>query len=381
MAESYYKTIDGKKYDREMLKIAEESVAGKGDGRISVADAEKLYEAIIDGNTITEIEQETLDYIKTNFNITEAANKWLTEALEVWTAQKIAQKETVVHTTRRVSKTTKAAPVKSSQPAQTPSVILPAVIVVLIILLPFGYFMGKRGVEVTEDPTLTKKIEELEASLQSRDQDLSLAKSEAERLKERIAKVESAPVIPAVQAAEKAGPGEDENLKIRRELATKMEKNLSQEFADSQIQFIQKNLLISFIPEQMFFDAGSAVLQPDLKKLLKQFFPRFIESLKNQDLEIAEIRVQGHSSSIWKYSKNNTDAYLNNLSLSIDRAEAALEFCLNLNEMKPQRAWLIDRLVSSGLSHNQPILDQDGQEDPIRSRRITIAIETASIDE
>ena len=39
---SYYKQIEGVKYDRELVEAADEAVAGRGDGRISRADAEKL---------------------------------------------------------------------------------------------------------------------------------------------------------------------------------------------------------------------------------------------------------------------------------------------------------------------------------------------------
>ncbi|HNH11344.1 MAG TPA: OmpA family protein, partial [Leptospiraceae bacterium] len=39
---SYYRTVKGKKYDRQLLDLALESVSGKGDGRISLADAKKL---------------------------------------------------------------------------------------------------------------------------------------------------------------------------------------------------------------------------------------------------------------------------------------------------------------------------------------------------
>ena len=42
----YYRTIDGVKYDAELLKAAEEAVAGKGDGRISLKDAELLLEQV-----------------------------------------------------------------------------------------------------------------------------------------------------------------------------------------------------------------------------------------------------------------------------------------------------------------------------------------------
>ena len=33
MSESYYKVIDGVKYDRAMLEFCDEAVAGAGDGR------------------------------------------------------------------------------------------------------------------------------------------------------------------------------------------------------------------------------------------------------------------------------------------------------------------------------------------------------------
>jgi hypothetical protein len=43
MSNSYYRIIDGKKYDNELLKAAEEAVAGKGDGRISLKDAQSAF--------------------------------------------------------------------------------------------------------------------------------------------------------------------------------------------------------------------------------------------------------------------------------------------------------------------------------------------------
>ena len=64
MSDSYYKTIDGKHYDREMLEIADEAVAGVGDGRISVEDAQKLLGAVKDANKYTDIEKATMKYIQ-----------------------------------------------------------------------------------------------------------------------------------------------------------------------------------------------------------------------------------------------------------------------------------------------------------------------------
>ncbi len=78
---SYYKKIGGKNYDRAMLDIAEGSVAGKGDGRISLADSRYIVKQIKDGGKITDIEKRTLSYILENFKLTETALKHIEKSL------------------------------------------------------------------------------------------------------------------------------------------------------------------------------------------------------------------------------------------------------------------------------------------------------------
>lgn len=85
---SYYKTIDGKKYDGELIELAEKLTAGAGDGRLSKEDSEKLLAAVKDGNTYTEIEKETMHYIRTNFKWTDAADEWFRTEISKWAASK-----------------------------------------------------------------------------------------------------------------------------------------------------------------------------------------------------------------------------------------------------------------------------------------------------
>ena len=80
----YYKQIEGVQYDRAMVEAAQEAVAGRGDGRISRADAEKLLPYVTDGNRITAVEQATLLYLRKNFKWTEKADQWFSEAVESW---------------------------------------------------------------------------------------------------------------------------------------------------------------------------------------------------------------------------------------------------------------------------------------------------------
>lgn len=85
---SYYKTIDGKKYDAELLELADKLTSGGGDGRISMADAEKIYEAVRDGNSYTDIEKDTVAYIRDNYKWTDAADDWFRTEVRKWAATK-----------------------------------------------------------------------------------------------------------------------------------------------------------------------------------------------------------------------------------------------------------------------------------------------------
>lgn len=85
---AYYKTIDGKKYDGELIEAAEKAVAGRGDGRISMDDAKILLDKVKDGNSYTDIEKDTMAYIRDNFKWTEDADEWFRTEIRKWAASK-----------------------------------------------------------------------------------------------------------------------------------------------------------------------------------------------------------------------------------------------------------------------------------------------------
>jgi hypothetical protein len=85
---AYYKTIDGKKYDGELIELAEKLTSGGGDGRISKEDAAQLLDAVKDGNSYTDIEKDTMSYIRDNFKWTEAADDWFRAEIRKWAASK-----------------------------------------------------------------------------------------------------------------------------------------------------------------------------------------------------------------------------------------------------------------------------------------------------
>ena len=83
---SHYKQIDGKKYSAALLEAADEMVAGKGDGRISVDDAEKLLGLLKRDGKYSDLEKETLSYIRQNYTWTEQGDAFLRGAVRSWAA-------------------------------------------------------------------------------------------------------------------------------------------------------------------------------------------------------------------------------------------------------------------------------------------------------
>lgn len=84
---SYYKQIDGKRYKAITLKMADESVQGKGDGRISKDDAEKIFDTISDGKSYTQVEKDTMRYLRDNYKWTDSADELFRKKVRSWAAK------------------------------------------------------------------------------------------------------------------------------------------------------------------------------------------------------------------------------------------------------------------------------------------------------
>jgi chromosome segregation ATPase len=84
---SYYKQIDGKRYKAITLLKADEAIAGKGDGRISKADAEEIFSTISDGKSYTQVEKDTMKYLRDNYNWTEGADALFRTKVRSWAAK------------------------------------------------------------------------------------------------------------------------------------------------------------------------------------------------------------------------------------------------------------------------------------------------------
>jgi len=152
---SYYKTINGKKYDKAMLDIADKSV-DKGDGKISLTDAKAIMVKAKDGGKITDVELRTLNYILEKYHFTEPALKYIEDNLSdnvVSKDKEISDHEKPVHTqTKESHKENKPVVQKKESKSNKIKYIL-IFLLLLLLLLAFLLF----NFVCKKEPVLTDK--------------------------------------------------------------------------------------------------------------------------------------------------------------------------------------------------------------------------------
>ncbi|WP_195467939.1 OmpA family protein [Clostridium sp. D43t1_170807_H7] len=142
---------------------------------------------------------------------------------------------------------------------------------------------------------------------------------------------------------------------------------------------IDKDGTISFIEPEVLFDAGKDEIKPQFKEILNSFFPRYINLVFNKYKDnVSEIRIEGHTSSEWSGGNTELDSYFANMKLSQDRTRNVLMHLINLNESQQYKDWLISKITANGMSYSQIILDEQGNEDKEKSRRVEFRIITNS---
>jgi outer membrane protein OmpA-like peptidoglycan-associated protein len=163
-------------------------------------------------------------------------------------------------------------------------------------------------------------------------------------------------------------------------LRTQLYQDLLAEFAPNLEEWgadINPDLSIRFGRPELIFDKGENELKAGFEDILQDFFPRYlgiIASPKYRE-DIAEVRIEGHTSSGWLGQAEDT-AYILNMGLSQERTRSTLDYLLLLPEVQQEKVWLKAHMTANGLSSSKPILGAGGEEDRERSRRVEFRLRT-----
>ncbi|BCO31188.1 hypothetical protein TspCOW1_12910 [Thiohalobacter sp. COW1] len=138
----------------------------------------------------------------------------------------------------------------------------------------------------------------------------------------------------------------------------------------------RETLAFEFKSPDVLFGMGETRIRQRFKQILSDFFPRYLSILKEYKDSIDEIRIEGHTSSIWNNNTTATEAYFLNMSLSQGRTQSVLKYVYDLPEIVEDKPWVKRHFAAVGFSSSRPVLGENGLEDREASRRVTFRVIT-----
>lgn len=136
---------------------------------------------------------------------------------------------------------------------------------------------------------------------------------------------------------------------------------------------LDRDLAIRFEEPKVLFDSGKSDIKPEFKKILDDFFPRYVRIIRKYRDTVEEVRIEGHTSSKWENTTGD-DAYFNNMELSQARTRTVLRYVLLEPAVLDDRAWLTKKLTANGLSSSRLRTFSDGSENTLGSQRVEFKI-------
>ncbi|BES86886.1 OmpA family protein [Pectobacterium araliae] len=151
---------------------------------------------------------------------------------------------------------------------------------------------------------------------------------------------------------------------------------------------IDEDLTVRFQEPNILFTTSSSELKPEFKSILDEFIPRYLSIMTDKKYinNIEEIRIEGHTSTMWRTGVSENDAYFHNMELSQSRTRTTLSYIMNMPAVsgsKSTLSWFKNHVRAIGFSSAKPI-DKEGKtitspeqiEDSARSQRVEFRVRT-----
>ena len=130
-----------------------------------------------------------------------------------------------------------------------------------------------------------------------------------------------------------------------------------------------------FKSPDVLFARGDIAIRTQFKVILNNFFPRYLEVLLNYADSINEVRIEGHTSSIWNGGTTDDAAYFKNMWLSQGRTRSVLQHVYLLKTVGENKDWVKEHIAAVGFSSSKVIME-NGIENHELSRRVTFRVIT-----
>lgn len=163
--------------------------------------------------------------------------------------------------------------------------------------------------------------------------------------------------------------------KLNEDLYEEFEKDLKKWGAE-----ITKDNIFRFNSPEVLFKTGSSDISVTFKKILEDFFPRYVKLLTSEKYvnEVDEIRIEGHTTSNWGKGTSHNKIYLKNMTLSQNRANKVLAYCylLKNNKKLKNKEWLERKFRANGMAFSKLIYQENGEIDYQKSKRVEFRVVT-----
>lgn len=147
---------------------------------------------------------------------------------------------------------------------------------------------------------------------------------------------------------------------------SKIIRTLSTAFTDSNMKAaVDPNTGDIILESTVFFETNSHTIKPEGKAFLDSFIPVYLNVLLSPEYEdyLGEIIIEGHTDSSGTYERN--------LQLSQERALDVALYCLNMNGLTGRQKTTLQKILTAkGRSESDLKYDENGNEDPVASRRV-----------
>ncbi len=148
------------------------------------------------------------------------------------------------------------------------------------------------------------------------------------------------------------------------ETKSNLQQALQKEFAQDLKQWNAEmlgDMTVRFNDPAVLFATGSAELRPQFKKLLDQFFPRYVALLTSEKFKpaVKEVRIEGHTSAFWTVGTDPQTAYFRNMELSQARTRTTLQYVMSNPAVQDHAGWLVKHVTANGLSSSRPVVQED----------------------
>ena len=168
-------------------------------------------------------------------------------------------------------------------------------------------------------------------------------------------------------------------IELKETIYTALQSEFQKDLKRWKAKIDKKTLSITFNSPKILFKPGKSKLKKEFQKILTSFFPRYISVLTSKDIfikEIEEIRIEGHTSSEKFRGLSKNKSYYRNVQLSQERTLSVLEYSFSIrnNNILKNKEWLMSHITANGLASIKPILNDQGAEDKVRSKRVEFRV-------